>query len=105
MSLSLKLLSSLLLGSLAISKLIVVILQLLSRDSHSLQFAPVSDELRSVVTNPMDLITDDHHYTEDHENGRDGEAYCETNEIHTLKFGLFGMTLFIHAEFICEAFF
>ena len=103
LSLSLELLSSLLLGILALHEFSIVIVELLGRDPLLSQLCSVSDKLSFVVTNPVDLVTDDDNNSENHEKGRDGEADAETDEICAFKFWLGCMAFIVHAEFISIA--
>ena len=103
LSLSLKLLSSLLLCILTLHEFSIVIGKLLGGHTLRRQLCSVSDKLSSVVTNPVDLVTDDHNNTECHEKARDGEADAETDEIGTFKFWLWCMAFLSHAELISIA--
>lgn len=79
LSLSLELLSSLLLGILTLHEFLIVIMNLLGGDPMASQLIFVNDKLSSVVTNPVDLVTNDHDNSESHEKSRDGEADAETD--------------------------
>ena len=103
LSLSLELLSSLLLCSLTLHKFSIVIGKLLGGNTLRRQLCSVSDKLSFVVTNPVDLVTDDHNNTECHEKGCDGEADAETDEISTFKFWRGCMAFLSHAELISIA--